>query len=96
LIYNQENCIQKENQKIIFKSTKGDEMEKLTIASYLMFIISVLGIFYALIYNPASWIVYGISIVLIPLFILSLGLITMARSKKDEQDERTNEPFIGY
>lgn len=71
-------------------------MEKLTIASYLMFIISVLGISYAWIYNPASWIVYGISIVLIPLFILSLGLITMAQSKKDEQDERTNEPFIGY
>jgi hypothetical protein len=30
------------------------------------------------------------------LFILSLGLIVMARSTKDEEDERVNEPFIGY
>ena len=71
-------------------------MEKLGLASYFMFIISVLGIIYALIFNPAAWIVYGISIVFIPLFILSLGLIIMARSKKEEEDERTNEPFIGY
>lgn len=71
-------------------------MNQITVASYSMFIISILGILYALIFNPAAWIVYGISIVFIPVFILSLGLILMARSKKEEEDERTNEPFIGY
>lgn len=71
-------------------------MNKLKLASYFMFAISVIGIVYALIFNPASWIVYGIAIVLIPVFLLSLGLLTMAKSTKEEEDERTNEPFIGY
>jgi energy-converting hydrogenase A subunit I len=71
-------------------------MKNLKLTSYLMFVISILGIAYALIFNPVAWIVYGISIVFIPLFILSLGLIVMARSTKDEEDERVNEPFIGY
>jgi len=51
---------------------------------------------YALIINPADWIVYGIAIVFIPLFILSLGLITMAKAKNEEEEERREEPFIGY
>lgn len=71
-------------------------MKNLKLISYLMFVISVLGIAYALIFNPADWIVYGLAIVLIPVFILSLGLISMARSTKEEEDERVNEPFIGY
>jgi energy-converting hydrogenase A subunit I len=71
-------------------------MNKLMINSYLSLIISILLIVYALIINPADWIVYGIAIVFIPIFILSLGLITMAKAKKEEEEERREEPFIGY
>ena len=71
-------------------------MNKLKIVSYLLFIISIIMILYALIFNPADWIVYGIAIVFIPIFILSFGLITMAKAKKDEEEERKEEPFIGY
>ncbi|AXV36762.1 MAG: DUF788 domain-containing protein [Methanobacteriaceae archaeon] len=71
-------------------------MKTLYIASYLMFIISLVSIAYALIFNPPSWIVYGISIVFIPVAILSFGLISMAKIKEEEEDERRDEPFIGY
>ena len=71
-------------------------MNKLMITSYSLLIISITLILYALIFNPLDWIVYGIAIVFIPIFILSLGLITMAKPKKDEEEERIEEPFIGY
>ncbi|MEW6009780.1 DUF788 domain-containing protein [Methanobacterium alkalithermotolerans] len=71
-------------------------MTTLKVSSYAIFLLSISGIIYALVFNPADWIVYAISIVLIPTFILSLGLILMAQVKKEEEDERRNEPFIGY
>lgn len=71
-------------------------MNKLKRYSYTLLIISTLSILYALILNPADWIVYTISIVFIPLFIISLGLITMANGKKDSKEDRREEPFIGY
>jgi len=74
----------------------GVKMNKLMLTSCSLFIISLLLILYALIFNPSDWIVYGIAIVFIPMFILSLGLITMAKAKKEEMGERTEEPFIGY
>ncbi|MDR0900381.1 MAG: DUF788 domain-containing protein [Methanobrevibacter sp.] len=71
-------------------------MNKLMISSYLLLIISIISILYCLIFSPVDWIVYGIAIVFIPIFILSLGLITMAKAKKEEVEERREEPFIGY
>lgn len=71
-------------------------MDKLKMSSYILFIISLVGIIYALLFNPANWIVYGISIIFIPTLILSFGLIVMARGAKDEEDDKTREPFIGY
>ncbi|HNR26668.1 MAG TPA: DUF788 domain-containing protein [Methanobacteriaceae archaeon] len=71
-------------------------MKTLYISSYLMFIVSIAGIVYALVADPPAWIVYAISILFIPLSILSFGLLIMARSKKEEEDERAREPFIGY
>ena len=71
-------------------------MTTLKVSSYAIFLLSISGIIYALLFNPADLIVYAISIVLIPTFILSLGLILMAQVKKEEEDERRNEPFIGY
>jgi energy-converting hydrogenase A subunit I len=53
-------------------------------------------ILYAWIFSPEDWIVYGIAIVFIPIFILSFALITMAKGKKDEEEEKREEPFIGY
>jgi energy-converting hydrogenase A subunit I len=71
-------------------------MDKLKAVSWFVFIISVASILYALIINPAYWIVYAISIVFIPLSILSLGLLSMARGKKEEEEDKRKEPFIGY
>jgi energy-converting hydrogenase A subunit I len=64
--------------------------------SSIIFIVSIGSIIYALIFNPANWLVIGISIVGIPLSVLSFGLIIMARAKKDEEEDRRREPFIGY
>lgn len=71
-------------------------MDKLKTTSLVVFIISVAAIVYALIFNPASWIVYTISLVFIPLSILSLGFLSMARGKVEDEDDKTKEPFIGY
>lgn len=71
-------------------------MKKLRIASFIILIASLVAILYALIFNPADWIVYTIAIVGIPFFVLSIGLLNMSKPKKDEEEERTKEPFIGY
>ncbi len=71
-------------------------MDKLKSISWLIFLISIIAIIYALIFNPASWIVYTISLIFIPLSILSLGLLSMARGKKEDEEGKTREPFIGY
>lgn len=71
-------------------------MDRNGIISSMVFIISIASIIYALIFNPANWMVIGISIIGIPLSVLSFGLIIMARAKKDEEDDRRREPFIGY
>lgn len=71
-------------------------MDRNGIISSLVFIISIGSIIYALVFNPANWIVIGISIIGIPLSVLSFGLIIMARAKKDEEEDRRREPFIGY
>ncbi len=71
-------------------------MDKFRIVSHTTLIISIIPIFYALMVDLPPWIVYGISLIFIPLFILSLGLISMARAKKEEKEGRVKEPFIGY
>lgn len=71
-------------------------MNKLSIISSIVLIISIVSIIYALIFNPADWMVYGISIVFIPLGVLSFGLIVMAKAKEEEKEDRRKEPFIGY
>lgn len=71
-------------------------MNKIKVASSILLLISTAAILYALIFTPADWIVYTIAIVFIPFFILSLGLLNMAKPKKEEKEERIQEPFIGY
>ncbi|MEN4006941.1 MAG: DUF788 domain-containing protein [Methanobacteriaceae archaeon] len=71
-------------------------MDKMSTISSSVFIISVSFIVYALIFNPPEWMVIGISVAFIPLSILSFGLLIMAKPGKEEEEDRTKEPFIGY
>lgn len=71
-------------------------MDRLKLYSWLILIISIGLIVYALIFNPVYWIVYAIAMIFIPLSILSFGLLIMARGSKDEEEEKRREPFIGY
>ena len=71
-------------------------MEKQRVIYAILLIISTLAILYGLFFNMDSWIVYLIAIFAIPLFILSLGLLTMARPRKKDKEERVKEPCTGY
>ncbi|BAZ98435.1 MULTISPECIES: SND2/TMEM208 family protein [Methanothermobacter] len=71
-------------------------MNRLRTGSLTALILSAAGIIYALIFNPPSWVVYGVAIFLIPVFILSIGILSMARPEEDEAEDRVDEPFIGY
>ena len=71
-------------------------MDKLKITSWILLILSLGSIVYALILNPANWIVYAISLIGIPVAILSFGLIVMAKGSKEEEEDKRREPFIGY
>ena len=75
---------------------EGEKMNKTKVARGILLVVSIIMILYALIFTPDDWIVYAIAIIFIPFFILSLGLLTMAKPKKDEKEERIQEPFIGY
>ncbi len=71
-------------------------MDRKGTISAIVFIIAIASIIYALVFNPPEWMVIGIAIASIPLSVLSFGLIIMARARKDEEDDRRREPFIGY
>ena len=58
--------------------------------------IILLVILAALIFDMASWAVYVIAIFGIPFWVLGLGLLTMAKPRKDDKEERIKEPFTGY
>lgn len=66
------------------------------IISIILFAISTLAILAALIFDMASWAVYVIAIFGIPFWVLGLGLLTMAKPRKDDKEERIKEPFTGY
>lgn len=55
-----------------------------------------MAILAALIFDMASWAVYVIAIFGIPFWVLGLGLLTMAKPRKDDKEERIKEPFTGY
>ena len=71
-------------------------MNKLKTTSWILLIISLATIVYAVIFNPANWIVYAISLVSIPVSVLSFGLISMAKGRKEDEEDKRREPFIGY
>ncbi|MDD3985612.1 MAG: DUF788 domain-containing protein [Methanobacterium sp.] len=71
-------------------------MDKLKTTSIILLILSLASIIYAIIYNPATWIIYIISLLAIPIAILSFGLIIMKKGSKEEEEAKRIEPFIGY
>lgn len=66
------------------------------IVSSMLLVVSTLIILYALIVNLDDWIIYVVAILGIPFWILGLGLLTMAKPRKDDKKERIKEPFTGY
>ena len=58
--------------------------------------LSTIAILACLIIDFEAWIVYGVAIFGIPLWVLSLGLLTMAKPKPEDAEERVREPFTGY
>ena len=62
----------------------------------ILLILSTIAILYALIFTIPVWLVYLIAIICIPLWILSLGFVTMAKPRKGDEEGRVKEPFTGY
>ena len=62
----------------------------------ILLALSTIAILACLIMDFEAWIVYAVAIFGIPLWILSLGLLTMAKPKPEDTEERIKEPFTGY
>ena len=62
----------------------------------ILLALSTIAILACLVIDFEAWIVYTVAIFGIPLWILSLGLLTMAKAKPEDAEERVKEPFTGY
>ncbi len=62
----------------------------------VLLIISTIAILSCFVINFQDWVVYVIAVVGIPLWVLSLGLLTMAKPRPEDVEERVKEPFTGY
>ena len=62
----------------------------------ILLALSTIAILACLVIDFPAWIVYAVAIFGIPLWILSLGLLTMAKAKPEDEEERVKEPFTGY
>jgi energy-converting hydrogenase A subunit I len=62
----------------------------------ILLALSTLAILACLIVEFEAWIVYSVAIFGIPVWVLSLGLLTMAKPKPEDVEERVKEPFTGY
>ena len=66
------------------------------ITCIILLALSTLAILACLIVEFEAWIVYSVAIFGIPVWVLSLGLLTMAKPKPEDVEERVKEPFTGY
>jgi energy-converting hydrogenase A subunit I len=66
------------------------------ITCIILLVLSTLAILACLVINFEAWIVYAVAIFGIPTWILALGLLTMAKPKPEDVEERVKEPFTGY
>ena len=71
-------------------------MNSQKILSIILLVLSTIAILACLVFNFDAWIVYTVAIFGIPTWILSLGLLTMAKPKPEDAEERVKEPFTGY
>lgn len=62
----------------------------------ILLALSTIAILACLFINFEAWIVYAVAIFGIPTWVLSLGLLTMAKAKPEDEEERVKEPFTGY
>ena len=62
----------------------------------ILLALSTIAILACLVIDFETWIVYTVAIFGIPLWILSLGLLTMAKPKPEDAEDRVKEPFTGY
>ena len=62
----------------------------------ILLVISTIATLACLVVNVEAWIVYLVAIIGIPLWVLSLGLLTMAKPRAEDEEERVKEPFTGY
>ena len=71
-------------------------MDSQKLISIIVLVLSTIAILACLVIDFEVWIVYTISIFGIPAWILSLGLLTMAKPKPEDVEGRLKEPFTGY
>ena len=71
-------------------------MNSQKLISIILLVLSTIAIIACLIINFETWVVYTVAIFGIPTWILSLGLLTMAKPKPEDAEERIKEPFTGY
>ena len=71
-------------------------MSSQKIACIVLLSLSTIAILACLVINFEAWIVYTVAIFGIPLWVLSLGLLTMAKPDPEDAEERVKEPFTGY
>ena len=62
----------------------------------ILLIISTIAVLACLVIDFEAWIVYLVAIIGIPLWVLSFGLLTMAKPRAEDEEERVKEPFTGY
>ena len=66
------------------------------IISIIVLVLSTISILACLVINFDAWIVYAVAMFAIPAWVLSLGLLTMAKPKPEDEEGRLKEPFTGY
>ncbi|MCR5027451.1 MAG: DUF788 domain-containing protein [Methanobrevibacter sp.] len=66
------------------------------ITCIILLIISTIALLACLVVNFQDWVVYLVAIIGIPLWVLSLGFLTMAKPRPEDVEERVKEPFTGY
>ena len=62
----------------------------------ILLALSTIAILACLVIDFPAWIVYAVAIFGIPLWVLYLGLLTMAKPRPEDAEERVKEPFTGY
>ena len=62
----------------------------------ILLVASTIAVLACLVINFDAWIVYSVAVVCIPLWVLSLGFLTMAKPRPEDVEERVKEPFTGY